>query len=77
MTNFQRLANEGFLFVTEQEGIEIWVKAIHLQNTVKFIQVVKYIKDGDYVVSWNDMIPVETFFLYKDILKLLSEQGEL
>ena len=66
-----RIENENFFYITTMNGMEIYAKYIKHNNN-DCIQLVEYIPEADYVVSWNDIKPLYTYELMSKVFTVLE-----
>ena len=71
VSNKDRIINGNFTYIMTFEGMEVYAKKITWQGE-EYIQVVKYIPESDYVVSWNDLQPVYRYELYTKVYNNLT-----
>ena len=69
MINYDKILQEHFTFIKELDGIEIYAKFLNNQT----VQIVKYLRPADYVISWNDTISIEKLELHSSILSILKK----
>ena len=71
MTNKERIEKENFFYICTRGGMEVYAKYIK-HNNDDCIQLVEYIPEADYVVSWNDVKPFYTYELMSKIFTTLE-----
>lgn len=71
MTNTERIEKENFFYITTMNGIEIYAKYLNF-NGQDCIQIVEYLPEADYVVSWNDIKPLYTYELMSKVFTTLE-----
>ena len=71
MTNGERIEKENFFYICNMFGMEIYAKFIKWQGE-DYVQMVQYVPEADYVVSWNDVKPLYTYELMSKIFTTLE-----
>lgn len=72
MINYSKILRENFTLIKEIDGIEIYAKFLNMNE----VQIVKYLRPADYVISWNKTVSLEKLHLYADIFNTLKGKNK-